>query len=305
MYKKLVASSFILGTLVLGGGSVLADKEESVSFDDVTKDSFAYDSIMNLASEGIIKGYGNGRYGLKDDVTREQVAALIAHYLELDADKEYDNPYSDVEGAMLKQDVLAVTDAGYMQGIGHGKFDPEGVLTRAEMAEVLTNVFDLEVKKEYDFIDVNDKHWAQDSIRALYSNGITFGTGEGKFKAEDEVTREQYAEFLYRGIHLDEDYEPEPIEPEPEDGDDDKDKEDEKDKDKNEIAGFDFYVGGKEEMTVGESSEMSLAVAYKDGNQENVTRDATFTVDKKGIIEIAESGYDNKVKDRKSTRLNS
>src|SRR5699024_6457918 len=104
------------------------------------------------------------------------------------------------------------------------------------------------------------------------------------------------AEGCDRGILLDEDHDARPTEPEPEAGDDEKDKEDEKDKDKNEIAGFDFYVGGKEEMTVGESSEMSLAVAYKDGNQENVTRDATFTVDKKGIIEIAESGYDNKVK---------
>src|SRR5699024_5548837 len=192
MYEKLVASSFILGTLVLGGGSVLADKEESVSFDDVTKDSFAYDSIMYLASEGIIKGYGNGKFGLKDDVTRGQVSALIARYLALDTDGSFDNPYTDVEGDMFEDEILAVSDAGYMQGIGHGKFDPEGVLTRAGMAKVLMNVFELDVKKEYDFHDVDEKHWGQEAIRALYSNGITLGTGNGLFKPDEDVTREQY-----------------------------------------------------------------------------------------------------------------
>lgn len=225
--KKSIIATLTVATLLggtIGIGDYAKAKETTntvslentnISFKDVTKKSYAYDSIMYLAEKGIVKGYGNGYYGIKDNVTRGQVSALIARYLGLDTSKKYDNPYSDVKGHMFEKEILAVSDAKLMQGKGKGKFDPKATLTRAEMAQVLTNVFDLKVKANYDFHDMNEKHWANNAVRGLYSNGITKGTGDNKFNPSGKVTRGQYAEFLYRGIHLDENFEAKPI-PKPE-----------------------------------------------------------------------------------------
>lgn len=209
--KKLTKLAFLVTLIVVLFTSQVS---AAVTFKDVTKESYAYEAIMYLAERDIVKGYGNGYFGLKDEVTRGQVAALIARYLELNIDEEFQNPYNDVAGTMFEKEILAVTKAGLMKGKGQGNFDPNATLTRAEMAQVLTNVFDLKVKATYDFHDVSDNHWARDAIRALYSNGLTKGVGDWKFNPNGKVTREQYAEFLYRGIFLDENFVAEPI-PEP------------------------------------------------------------------------------------------
>lgn len=193
--------------------NIMAESQEG--FKDVTEKSYAYDAIMYLTKEGIISGYGNGYYGLKDDVTRGQVAALIVRYLKLDTSKNFTNSYTDVEGDPFEKSILAVTDAGYMSGKGNHKFEPKATLTRAEMAVVLTNIFDLKVKADYEFHDMNNQHWANHAVKALYSNGITYGSGDFKYNPNDKVTREQYAEFLYRGIHLDPNFQAEPIPPKP------------------------------------------------------------------------------------------
>lgn len=191
---------------------------QTVSFKDVTEKSYAFDAISYLASEGIIAGYGNGYFGLKDNVTRGQVSALIVRYLKLDTSKDFENPYTDVKGTAFEDSILAVTNAGYMSGKGKNEFEPKATLTRAEMAVVLTNVFDLKVKSPDEFHDMNAKHWANNAVKALYSNGITFGSGDYKYNPSQNVTREQYAEFLYRGINVDADFKAEPIPQKPTEG---------------------------------------------------------------------------------------
>lgn len=214
MSKKLFLASMAMAVAVptmVVSASPHSHVDEVVEFKDVTEESYAYEAIRYLTNEGIVAGYGNGYFGLKDDVTRGQVSALIVRYLQLDTSKDFENPYTDVEGNQFEDSILAVTDAGYMSGKGKDKFDPNETLTRAEMAVVLTNVFDLKVKADYEFHDMNEKHWANNAVKALYSNGITFGSGDYNYKPNQNVTREQYAEFLYRGINLDADFEAEPM----------------------------------------------------------------------------------------------
>jgi len=222
---KRTAVALLTTMLVLGGYSgiqaqanginstQLIKAKSSVSFEDVMESMYSYEAITWLANKGIIKGYGNGVFGAKDDVTREQVAALIYRYMQLDDARESDNPYNDLDSSAFTKEVLAVSKKGYMKGYGDGKFRPEGILTRAEMAQVMMNVFELEQKESYDFHDMDASHWANDAVRALYGNGLTFGEGNYSYNPDGTVTREQYATFLYRGIHLDPDFEAEPIPP--------------------------------------------------------------------------------------------
>lgn len=85
-------------------------------------------------------------------------------------------------------------------GDEHGNFRPKASLTRAEMAQVLTNAFHLKAKSLSHFTDVSTNSWARNAISAVQTNNIAKGVGEGRFAPSMDVTREQYAQFLYNAI---------------------------------------------------------------------------------------------------------
>lgn len=176
-------------------------------FKDVPAGHWSYEAIQTLAEQGIMLGYGNGMFGFGHNVTREQVAALIYRALDLDEefgeDEELESPYNDIvddNSTMFPFEVLAVTEFGIFTGDEKGNFRPKDTLTRAEMAQVLTRAFGLKVQGPAGFKDVPKGHWAENAINAVGSNGISIGDGEGNFAPNMEVTREQYAQFLFRAL---------------------------------------------------------------------------------------------------------
>lgn len=104
---------------------------------------------------GLLKGYGNGEYGLKDTITREQMAVFFLRFLELtDVDYEDCKTVARYNFADHKQIADWARDAVYeMQALDliHGKgdrmFDPKGLTTRAEGATVLYNMCKTVLKK--------------------------------------------------------------------------------------------------------------------------------------------------------------
>ncbi|HDR4705680.1 TPA: S-layer homology domain-containing protein [Bacillus paranthracis] len=188
----------------------LAAKPQQASqafFKDVPAGHWSYEAIQTLAEEEIMLGYGNGVFGFGHNVNREQVAALIYRALNLDEefgeDEELESPYNDIvddKSTMFPFEVLAVTELGIFTGDEKGNFRPKDTLTRAEMAQVLTRAFGLQVKGSAGFKDVPKGHWAENAINAVGSNGISVGDGKGNFAPNMKVTREQYAQFLFNAM---------------------------------------------------------------------------------------------------------
>jgi len=188
----------------------LAAKPQQASqaiFKDVPAGHWSYEAIQTLAEQEIMLGYGNGVFGFGHNVTREQVAALIYRALDLDEefgeDEELESPYNDIvddNSTMFPFEVLAVTELGIFTGDEKGNFRPKDTLTRAEMAQVLTRAFGLQVQGLAGFKDVPKGHWAENAINAVGSNGISVGDGNGNFAPNMKVTREQYAQFLFRAL---------------------------------------------------------------------------------------------------------
>jgi len=178
------------------------EKLEVVEFKDVPKGHWSEEAIHYLAKENIFKGYGNGKFGFGDNITRGQVASLVQRYLKLENKVEQKERFKDTKGHMFEQDIAAVAQAGIMQGDGTGEFRPDGVLTRYEMSVVLHKVFQLKEdgNNKESFKDVPTGHWAEGYVKALADNHISKGDGNGNFLGDDFVTREQYAQFLYNAI---------------------------------------------------------------------------------------------------------
>ncbi|WP_203245879.1 C40 family peptidase [Sporosarcina beigongshangi] len=133
-----------------------------------------------------------------EHVSRAEIAKILVDKLGLIKTSEQsafsdissDHPYFDA--------ILAVTDAGIFSGNSNGEFNPEDPLTRAQLAKVLVEAFQLEgsTVTETTFSDVPEDHWAAAYIEILYSLNITNGFSDGSFGVNDHVTESQFKKFL-------------------------------------------------------------------------------------------------------------
>ncbi len=89
---------------------------------------------------------------------------------------------------------------GIMKGMTETTFEPEGNLTRAQVATMLYRLLaeDSDELKEEPFADVNEGDWFYDSVVWAYSVGIINGMSETSFAPNANITREQLAVMLYR-----------------------------------------------------------------------------------------------------------
>jgi len=71
---KYQLAAVLASTAVLGVTTAFAANP----FSDVTPDSWAYQSVSQLASAGIINGYPDGTFKGQKDITRFEMAQMIA-----------------------------------------------------------------------------------------------------------------------------------------------------------------------------------------------------------------------------------
>ena len=203
-FLKTATALTIMGTSLLGAGAFTAkaDNTDSLKFSDVPANHWSTKAIYDLTNRKIVQGYGNNIFGFGDNVTRGQVARMIYMYVKpADADASFKNPFTDIRGHMFEKEIRALAKAGLVNGYGEGKFGPDDVLTREQMAQVLTNAFKFKATKTTSFTDVDKNSWALKAISALEENGVTIGTGGKMYSPYAHVTREQYSQFLYNSIN--------------------------------------------------------------------------------------------------------
>ncbi|AND11180.1 cell surface protein (plasmid) [Bacillus thuringiensis serovar alesti] len=215
MKKKLLTTATaltIMGTAVLGTGASVnaADNTDSLKYNDVPANHWSTKAIYDLTNRKVVQGYGNNVFGFGDNVTRGQVARMIYTYVKpADADASFKNPFTDIKGHLFEKEILAVAKAGLVKGFGDGKYGPDDILTREQMAQVLTNAFKFKGTKTTKFADVDKNSWAYGAISALEENGVTIGTGGNMYSPQMHVTREAYSQFLYNSINVVEKKKPE------------------------------------------------------------------------------------------------
>jgi trimeric autotransporter adhesin len=106
--------------------------------------------------------------------------------------------YDDVKpGAWYEEAINYVTEAGYMQGTGKG-FEPGKNMTRAEAAQLFTNILGLETEGlEANFSDVQKGAWYYEEVAAVNEYGVMKGSGS-KFEPKGTLTRGQMAAIIVR-----------------------------------------------------------------------------------------------------------
>lgn len=88
-----------------------------------------------------------------------------------------------------------------MQGVGNGRFRPEGTLTRGMLVTTLYRLAGSpEVEQDAAFTDLREGAYYEAAVAWAQANGIAKGVTQTTFGPERPVTREQAAAFLYRYV---------------------------------------------------------------------------------------------------------
>ena len=115
----------------------------AASFTDVTSGAYYANAVAWANANGIVSGYGSGKFGPNDKVTREQLAAILYRYAQY---KKYDvSGANSLDGYTDAQSVSSyavpalqwANAAGVVTGKSGNKLDPKGNATRAEVAAML------------------------------------------------------------------------------------------------------------------------------------------------------------------------
>ena len=86
-----------------------------------------------------------------------------------------------------------------MNGVGNGKFNPNGTTSRAMIVTILYRMEKTPAVTEANpFDDVEGGKWYTDAVIWAAANKIVDGYGNGKFGPDDNITREQLAAILFR-----------------------------------------------------------------------------------------------------------
>ena len=109
-------------------------------------------------------------------------------------------PYTDVaEGDWFYENVKYVTEQGIMNGVAKKRFSPEGKLSRAMSVTILYRLAgEPEADYSHSFADVKSGEWYSDAVAWAAENRITTGKSNTSFAPLDDVSRAEFATFLYR-----------------------------------------------------------------------------------------------------------
>ena len=84
------------------------------------------------------------------------------------------------------------------QGVGDRSFAPEVAMSRGMVVQVLYNFAGGGAQYEIPFADVPGSAWFARAVAWAAKEGVVNGLGDGRFGAENSVTREQFAAIVHR-----------------------------------------------------------------------------------------------------------
>lgn len=115
------------------------------TFGDVAASDYYATAVAWAAENGIVSGYGNGKFGPKDSITREQLAAILYRYaaykgMDTKSTGEKDikafGDYGKISAYALDAMAWAV-DQGIISGTSLTTLEPDGTATRAQAASLM------------------------------------------------------------------------------------------------------------------------------------------------------------------------
>ncbi|SMG11493.1 S-layer homology domain-containing protein [Paenibacillus aquistagni] len=196
-----------------GDGSEGSDSNGSTEhvqhFKDVPASHWAYDYIQALLKKDIVNGVDKNHYRPNQALTRAEFAKLLVRAYEVKPYLSKVDRFKDVaHGSWYEEPVYAAAAAGWIQGTGDGRFEPNRHITREEMAVMIMRAYEWKhgtgENKERTAVYSDQQHiskWAMAAVAGASELGFMQGQGRNTFAPSKPATRAEAAKVIYMMIN--------------------------------------------------------------------------------------------------------
>ena len=191
-------------TFTMPDGKVSVDASFSkiaatVNFRDVNQSDYYYDAVQWAVEKGITEGTSATTFSPDASCTRAQMVTFLWRAAGSPAPKSTVNPFTDVSASDYYYNaVLWAVENGITTGVSADRFAPGATVSRAQTVTFLYRANGSPAANGASFGDVAADEYYANAVAWAVQNGITTGTGNGKFTPNAPCTRGQIVTFLYR-----------------------------------------------------------------------------------------------------------
>lgn len=192
-------------TAVVSQGGSYAVMEYNKPYTDLSGTHWAYDYVQELSMDGYVQGMDETEFAPEKPMTRAQLVQLIVRMMGLTPSGS-GTSFNDVaSGSWYEDAITAAAEAGIVQGVGGGHFEPDRTVTREEMAVMLMKAL-MKSGMQLDetgasgagFTDAGHiSEWAQTYVAQAVELGLLQGRGNGVFAPDEQATRAEGAKVIY------------------------------------------------------------------------------------------------------------
>ena len=168
------------------------DKTTS-SFSDIKDGAWCCRAVSTLTSMGIIKGYTDGTFRPNADITRAELATIIARFAKLDVNTK---TFSDINGHWAQKSIELAAGNGWINGYTDGTFRPNKSIIRAETFAMINRVLDRQTESVSDLLPTSDMNMWSDNLNenAWYYKDVQEATNYHKCDRVGDSVYEKWTE---------------------------------------------------------------------------------------------------------------
>ena len=179
---------------------VVTEIEKSIEFKDVKKGDWYFDAVQWAVKNNITEGSGKDTFSPDVICTRTQMVTFLWRVAGSPEPKITKCDFRDVDNsAYYYKAVLWAVEKGVTVGTSDTTFSPNENVTRGQTVAFLYREAGSPFETGEDvFNDVNSNGYYFKAVSWATKNGITVGTGNGKFEPDMDCNRAQIVAMLYR-----------------------------------------------------------------------------------------------------------
>lgn len=203
-----LSSNTITATLSQWGSFAVMSYDKAYA--DVAGGHWANEAIKVLAAKHLINGVSDSLFLPNGQTTRAEFTAMLVRLLGLEALGQSD-VFTDVKDQVWYASAINTAhQAGLIQGVAGGKFEPEAAITREQMAVLLIKAYEYmhgiigaEQRNLHTYQDnAGISSWAKEAVNKATSAGLLQGKKNGTFDPKTSTTRAEAAQAIFNLVKL-------------------------------------------------------------------------------------------------------
>ena len=203
--KRKIASLLLAGAMTVNIAAV-STAAHAAAFTDVPDDAWYSQAVDYAVSHGMFSGTGAGTFSPSTPMTRGMIVVVLSNVAKADVSSAKDASFSDVQPSDWYADAIDwAYEQGYVSGTGANTFSPNSVVTRAQIAVILSNYLhsiNADLEEDGTSAAFNDiaaiPSWALEGVKYMQAIGLMAGDSAGNFNPNKELTRAEAATVFMR-----------------------------------------------------------------------------------------------------------